>query len=57
MTTLYYANYYKSAACFCYQVAATVLDMLCNFMVKNKKLLISQQPPKLEKKFMHVWND
>jgi hypothetical protein len=54
LSSLYYLDVYeynqaKSAARFCCQVAAWFPDMLCNFyLVENTKLLICQQPPKLE---------
>jgi hypothetical protein len=39
------------AASFCQQVATGVLDMFCNFeLVKNQKVVITQQALKLEKK-------
>ncbi len=48
---IYKSNDGKSAAIFCSQVAAWVPDMFRNFyLLKNTKLLIIQQPPKLENK-------
>ncbi len=41
----------KSAASFCCQVAALVLDMFCNFYsVKNHKIVNNSATMKLEKK-------
>jgi hypothetical protein len=41
----------QSAAIFCCKLAAWASDMFCNFyFVKNHNLLITQQPPQLEKK-------
>jgi hypothetical protein len=45
-----FTNEGKSAASFCGQVAAGFPDMFCNFyLVKNHKIIKTQQPQKLEK--------
>ncbi len=50
-------NWAKSAARFCRWVAARVTHMPCNFnLAKITKLLVTQQPLKLEKKLAQIWN-
>ncbi len=44
----------KTAAIFCRQLATQVPAMFYNFYLVKKKLLISQQPLKLVKKYLEL---